>query len=78
MQGKIALEEPFAIPETISSTHYASYASYLPAWPGIKRRLLNLAELHLPEMDKCGIEMVIFTLHNPAVQWIPDPSVPPK
>jgi len=72
MQGKIALEEHFAIPETISSTHDAKYTSWFPAWPDIKRRLLDLQELRLPEMDKHGIEMVILALHNPAVQGIPD------
>jgi 2,3-dihydroxybenzoate decarboxylase len=74
MKGKIALEEHFAIPETISSAHDVKYASWFPAWPDIKRRLLDLAELRLPEMDKHGIEMVILALHNPAVQGIPDPK----
>jgi len=72
MEGKIAFEEHFAIPETISSAHDARYAGWFPAWPDIKRRLLDLEELRLPEMDKHGIEIVILSLHNPAVQGIPD------
>jgi gamma-resorcylate decarboxylase len=72
MQGKIALEEHFAIPETLPAQHDAKYANWFPAWPDIKRRMLDLAELRLPEMDKHGIEMSILALHNPAVQGIPD------
>ena len=72
MEGKIALEEHFAIPETINPAHDARYASWFPAWPDIKRRLLDLEQMRLPEMDKHGIELVILGLHNPAVQGIPD------
>ena len=67
MVQKIALEEHFAIPETINPAHDARYASWFPAWPDIKRRLLDLKELRLPEMDKHGIELVILGLHNPAI-----------
>src|SRR5262249_26013690 len=74
MQGKIALEEHFAIPETINPAHDSRYAGWFPAWPDIKRRLLDLRELRLPEMDQFGIEMVILALHNPAVQGIPEPQ----
>ncbi|PYS09224.1 MAG: amidohydrolase [Acidobacteria bacterium] len=72
MEGKIALEEHFAIPDTISEAHDARYAGWFPAWPDIKRRLLDLEQLRLPEMDKYGIELVILALHNPAVQGIPE------
>jgi 2,3-dihydroxybenzoate decarboxylase len=74
MQGKIALEEHFAIPDTISPAHDARYTGWFPAWPDIRRRLLDLDDLRLPEMDKHGIELVILSLHNPAVQGIPDPK----
>lgn len=72
MIGKIALEEHFAIPETINPEHDARYAGWFATWPEIKRRLLDLEELRLPEMDRHGIELVILGLHNPAVQGIPD------
>src|SRR5262249_19804015 len=72
MQGKIALEEHFAIADTITEAHDARYAGWFPAWPDIKRRLLDLSDLRLPEMDKYGIELVILSLHNPAVQGIPE------
>src|SRR5213592_189017 len=72
MQGKIALEEHFAIADTISEAHDARYAGWFPAWPDIRRRLLDLQELRLPEMDKYGIELVILALNNPAIQGISD------
>ena len=74
MEGKIALEEHFAIPETIGEAHDARYTGWFPAWPDIKRRLFDLEELRLPEMDKYGIELVILALHNPAIQGIPEPK----
>jgi 2,3-dihydroxybenzoate decarboxylase len=74
MDGKIALEEHFAIPETISAAHDARYTGWFPAWPDIRRRLLDLPDLRLPEMDRHGIERVILGLHNPAVQGIHDPA----
>src|SRR3989442_13106364 len=72
MQGKIALEEHFAIPDTINEAHDARYAGWFPAWPDMRRRLLDLQDLRLPEMDKYGVEMMIMSLHNPAVQGIPE------
>src|SRR6266516_1004243 len=73
MEGKIALEEHFAIPETINEAHDARYTGWFPAWPDIKRRPFDLEELRLREMDKYGIELVILALHNLAIQGIPDP-----
>src|SRR5207247_10512107 len=78
MEGKIALEEHFAIPETINEAHDARYTGWLPAWPDIKRRLFDLEELRLPEMDKYGIELVILALHNHAVPGIPGPKRAPS
>ena len=71
MEGKIALEEHFAMPETLQDS---LYSGWFPAWPELRRRLLDLHDLRLPEMDKHGIELVILSLHNPAVQGIPDPK----
>ena len=50
MEGKIALEEHFAIPETINPAHDARYAGWFPAWPDIKRRLLDLEGGGLPPL----------------------------
>jgi len=71
MNGKIALEEHFALEETLED---AIYTRNFPAWPDMRRRLLDLHDLRLPEMDKYGVEMMIMSLHNPAVQGIPDPK----
>ncbi len=69
MNGKIALEEHFALEETLED---AIYSRNFPAWADMRRRLLDLHDLRLPEMDKYGVEIMIMSLHNPAVQGIPD------
>jgi gamma-resorcylate decarboxylase len=69
MQGKIALEEHFAIPDTLMDS-----AGFVPDsyWPELKGRLLDIQERRLAEMDRHGIEMMILSLNAPAVQAIPD------
>ena len=55
MQGKIALEEHFAIPETLSDS-----AGFLPdsVWGELSGRLLDIHEKRLRLMDEHGIERV--------------------
>ena len=70
MKGKVALEEHFAIPETVQD-------SFLPRWFGdywgeLKSRLLDMQERRLREMDANGIELMLPSLNAPAVQAIPD------
>ena len=69
MHGKIALEEHFAIPETLTDS-----AGFVPAnyWPELKGRLLDIQDKRLRQMDEQGIEMMILSLNAPAVQAIPD------
>jgi len=69
MQGKIGLEEHFAIPETLQDS-----AGFVPAdyWKILSERLLDIHELRLREMDANGMEMMILSLNAPAVQAIPD------
>ena len=69
MQGKIALEEHFAIPETLMDS-----AGFLAesVWPELKNRLLDIHDRRLKEMDEQGVEMMILSLNAPAVQQIPD------
>jgi 2,3-dihydroxybenzoate decarboxylase len=71
MQGKVALEEHFAIPETLQDS-----AGFAPEadWPELKGRLLDIQERRLREMDAHGIEMMLLSLNAPAVQAIPDTS----
>jgi gamma-resorcylate decarboxylase len=69
MQGKIALEEHFAIPETLMDS-----AGFVPAnyWPELESRLLDIQDKRLRQMDEQGVEMMILSLNAPAVQAIPD------
>lgn len=68
MQGKIALEEHFAIPETIMDS-----AGFVPGdyWTELQSRLLDIHGKRLDLMDKHGIETMILSLNAPAVQAIP-------
>src|SRR5262249_26143147 len=69
MQGKIALEEHFAIPETLEDSH-----GYFPdrVWQEVKSRVMDIHERRLREMDDNGIELRLLSLNAPAVQAIPD------
>src|ERR1700739_596899 len=69
MQGKIALEEHFAIPETLADSR-----GYFPdrVWQEIKSRVMDIQDRRLAEMDANGIEMMLLSLNAPAVQAIPD------
>ena len=69
MQGKIALEEHFAIPETLMDS-----AGFVPAsyWPELESRLMDIQDKRLKQMDEQGVEMMILSLNAPAVQAIPD------
>jgi predicted TIM-barrel fold metal-dependent hydrolase len=70
VQGKIGLEEHFAIAETLDDSR-----GFLPAdvWPVLKARLTDVHETRLAQMDEHGVEMMILSLNAPAVQAIPDP-----
>ncbi len=69
MQGKIALEEHFAIADTLMDS-----AGFLPDefWPELESRLLDIHDRRLRLMDEHGIELTILSLNAPAVQAIPD------
>ena len=71
MQGKIALEEHFAIAETLEDSH-----GYFPerVWQEVKSRVLDIQDRRLREMDQNGIELMLLSLNAPAVQAIPDPA----
>src|SRR5882672_10442894 len=69
MLGKIALEEHFAIEETVQDS-----AGFSPAedWIELKARLLDIQDRRLKEMDAHGVEMMLLSLNAPAIQAIPD------
>jgi gamma-resorcylate decarboxylase len=71
MDGKIALEEHFATGDTLLDSK-----GYLPdrTWTELSRRIMDIADLRLAEMDRSGIAMMILSLNAPAVQAIPDPG----
>jgi predicted TIM-barrel fold metal-dependent hydrolase len=69
MNGKIGLEEHFAIPETLQDS-----AGFVPEvyWKELSKRLLDIHEDRLREMDANGMQMMILSVNAPAVQAIPD------
>jgi predicted TIM-barrel fold metal-dependent hydrolase len=69
MQGKIALEEHFAIEDTLMDSK-----GYLPdyTWEELKARILDIEGRRIEEMDRWGIELMILSLNAPAVQAIWD------
>lgn len=71
MKGKIALEEHFAIPDTLQDS-----AGFLAesVWNELSARLLDIHEKRLRLMDAHGIEMMLLSLNAPAVQAIADPK----
>lgn len=65
MLGKIALEEHFAMSETVHfSTGYAA-AEYEAE---LGSRLLDLEDGRLRQMDENGVEMMLLSLNSPSVQ----------
>ncbi len=71
MQGKVALEEHFALPETAENPR-GTYAA--ETWAELKGRLCELDGERLRLMDAYGIEMMVLSLNAPAVQAILDPK----
>jgi 2,3-dihydroxybenzoate decarboxylase len=71
MDGKIALEEHFAIQDTLGDSQ-----RYAPGggWSDLEERLLDLEKRRLSEMDRHGIRLSILSLNSPAIQAIPDPA----
>jgi hypothetical protein len=62
--GKIALEEHFALPETLAdSTRYARG----PSWSLLEQRLLDLHDHRVSQMDAHGIAYAILSLNSPAM-----------
>jgi 2,3-dihydroxybenzoate decarboxylase len=68
MNGKIGLEEHVAIPDTLQDS-----AGFVPGdyWKELSRRLLDIHDDRLRQMDANGMAMMILSLNAPAVQAIP-------
>jgi 2,3-dihydroxybenzoate decarboxylase len=68
MQGKIALEEHFAIDATLGDSKVFG----AQVWDRLGPRLIDIQDMRLAEMDKHGVEIMILSLNAPAVQAIHD------
>jgi gamma-resorcylate decarboxylase len=69
MQGKIGLEEHFAIAETLADS-----GVFVPdrCWGELSARLLDLQSERIAVMDANGMEMMILSLNAPTVQGLAD------
>ncbi len=70
MKAKIAIEEHFAIDETLQDFSPRFLADSI--WPELKSRLFDIQEKRIGFMDEFGIETMILSLNAPAIQAIPD------
>lgn len=68
MQGKIIVEEHFAIEDSLGSS--ASFK--IPGWEALSAGLVDIQEKRIEEMDRCGVEKMILSLNAPVIQAIPD------
>ena len=68
MQGKIALEEHFAIPATLADSQV--FGAHV--WDELGPRLTDFQDKRLRLMDAAGVEIMIASLNAPAVQAIWD------
>lgn len=69
MQGKIALEEHFAIAETLADSRLPIFSH---VWNDMQARLMHFDSNVLSRMDACGVETMIISLNAPAVQAVTD------
>ena len=67
MNGKIGLEEHFALDETVGES-----LNLMPevVWPELRHRLLDIQETRLRLMDEHGMEMMLLSLNAPTVQAV--------
>src|SRR3954452_255638 len=68
MQGKIALEEHFAIEATLADSQL--FGAHV--WEELGPRLTDFQDKRLRLMDASGVEIMIASLNAPAVQAISD------
>src|SRR5262249_60074715 len=69
MRGKVALEEHFAINDTLMDSK-----GFFPddVWAEVRERVLDIHGRRVRLMDEFGIEMMILSLNAPAIQAISD------
>ena len=71
MDGKIGLEEHFALEETLADSK-----GQMPdtIWPELRDRLIDIQDKRLRLMDAHGMELMLLSLNAPAVQAVADPA----
>jgi len=72
MDGKIALEEHWAVDETLRITGQPVGAGAF--WDETRRLLVDFRDRRLAGMDAHGIEFAILGLNSPALQAVLDPA----
>jgi gamma-resorcylate decarboxylase len=68
MQGKVTLEDHFAIEETLGDSQ--PFGAHV--WPELRYRLMDFHEQRLRLMDQSGVEIMVVSLNAPAIQAIPN------
>ena len=68
MQGKVTLEDHFAIEATLGDSQ--PFGTHV--WEELRHRLLDFQDKRLRLMDECGVEIMIASLNAPAIQAIPE------
>ena len=68
MQGKVTLEDHFAIEATLGDSQ--PFGAHV--WPELRYRLLDFHDQRLRLMDASGVEIMIVSLNAPAIQGIAD------
>jgi gamma-resorcylate decarboxylase len=66
MQGKVTLEDHFAIEATLGDSQ--PFGAHV--WPELRYRLLDFHDQRLRLMDASGVEIMIASLNAPAIQGI--------
>jgi gamma-resorcylate decarboxylase len=70
MQGKVTLEDHFAIEATLGDSQ--PFGAHV--WTELRYRLLDFHDQRLRLMDASGVEIMIASLNAPAIQSIADPK----
>jgi gamma-resorcylate decarboxylase len=68
MQGKVTLEDHFAIEETLGDSQ--PFGAHV--WSELRYRLMDFHEQRLRLMDQSGVEIMVVSLNAPAIQAIPN------
>ena len=68
MQGKVTLEDHFAIEATLGDSQ--PFGPHV--WPELRHRLLDFHDQRLRLMDAAGVEIMVASLNAPAIQGIAD------